>query len=52
VLEVGREYEITVSVFDKTNHRIVIGEVSTGYHVYHAMTSSRLYKVLQFILYN
>lgn len=28
VLEVGRSYEITVRVFDKTNHVMMMGEVS------------------------
>ena len=27
VLEVGREYEITVHIFDKINHRVIVTEV-------------------------
>ena len=29
VLEVGREYEVTVNIFDKVNHKIIVTEVSS-----------------------
>lgn len=30
VLEAGREYAITVHVYDKLNHRIIVTEVTDG----------------------